>query len=687
MSSKYRPPSVFTPFLRRFTDERARDLHETVALYQEVRSAFRASRWSAPQALADTAATIVADIVQYVDLPTHPVLREALDACLLAILAQETALFTCPEIDWSTAVLSPKELVDLRRFLRAQQHALANQDRVLALLVEELGNLYGGIAQHLPRIEDEETSLTVPLLYLLADPKDDIDRIGGTLTKPALVEAGVLATISRRLYENACYASGLVPDQEKKKPLIPPCDSDLPPMELAQTYLKGTPLLDLLLTPAPFALPQHARFEHQWIVAPPGAGKTQTIQYLVAEDLKRVARGEASVIVLDSQQDLIRTISELAVFAPGGALHGRLVLIDPTDLDYPVALNLFDVGLERLRSYSALDRETLLNGALELLDFVLTGLLGAEMTSRQSTLFRFTMQLLLHIPDATIHTFRELMQPGGFERYARYVAELDDIAQDFFRSQFNSPQFTKTKEEVVARLFAILRNRTLARMFSFPRTKLDLFAEMNAGKVILINNAESLLKKSGVEILGRFFLAMIAMAAQERTTLPQEKRLPCFVYVDECHDLIRNDPNITVILEQARKQKVGIILAHQHLSQLAQRVLDSLQGATSIKFASAVSDANAHALARNMRTTPEFIEKQPTGSFAAYIRGMPHAVSIQVPFLVMERMARMTGVQRDQVRRDMRARYAERRRDRTASAAPPRDPPKDAADIDPAEWQ
>jgi hypothetical protein len=32
-------PSVYTPFLRRFTDEPARDLSETIALYDEVRRA------------------------------------------------------------------------------------------------------------------------------------------------------------------------------------------------------------------------------------------------------------------------------------------------------------------------------------------------------------------------------------------------------------------------------------------------------------------------------------------------------------------------------------------------------------------------------------------------------------------------------------------------------------------------
>jgi hypothetical protein len=58
-------------------------------------------------------------------------------------------------------------------------------------------------------------------------------------------------------------------------------------------------------------------------------------------------------------------------------------------------------------------------------------------------------------------------------------------------------------------------------MFSHPRSKLDLFAEMNAGKVILINTAKDLLKETGTEIFGRFFIAMIAQAAQERAVLPE----------------------------------------------------------------------------------------------------------------------------------------------------------------------
>ena len=161
------------------------------------------------------------------------------------------------------------------------------------------------------------------------------------------------------------------------------------------------------------SIPQSARFEHHWIVAGSGHGKTQTLQYLIGQDLERVAEGEASVIVIDSQGDLIRNIAGLEAFAAGGELDGRLCLIDPTDIEYPVALNLFDVNIDRVHGYSALDRERLINSVLELYDFVLGSLLSAEFTQKQGVVFRYIMRLMLHIPDANIQTLRQLMEPGA----------------------------------------------------------------------------------------------------------------------------------------------------------------------------------------------------------------------------------------------------------------------------------
>jgi hypothetical protein len=116
---------------------------------------------------------------------------------------------------------------------------------------------------------------------------------------------------------------------------------------------------------------------------------------------------------------------------------------------------------------------------------------------------------------------------------------------------------------------------------------------------------------------------------------------------------------LLVILDQARKLNVALILAHQRLQQLQPYVLDALYGATAIKFASKVSDSAAHALARDMRTTPEFILEQPPYHFAAYVRGLTDtALSIGIPATDMNAMPRMTRAEHDAVRKSIRECYA-----------------------------
>lgn len=654
-SSRY---SVYTPFLRRFTDEPARELSETITLYREVRHAHENSSF-AQKDIVDLINRHCAGLVQKaVTVPDYLPLGEALDGCQSALIAQENTIVSFPDIDWSRAKLSMKEQVDLRRFLRAKEHFLANQDRVFDLWVTALCNVFAGIIANLPAVPDEDNpTLTVPLFCLLSDPGVVVDKIIGTLCAEALVEAGLFTEFQTRSYENQCRVSKVLPYQETRRPLLYACDCELPADELIEAYLGGTPFLELFKIPLPFELPQHTRFEHHWIVGGTGHGKTNAIGNMLMDDLQRVADAEASVVVIDSQNSLIPMLSHLPVFAENDLLGGKLVLIDATDVEYPVALNLFDVGLKRLDSYSLLDRERLLNTAAEVMEFILQSLLGAEMTSRQSTLFGYALQAMQLIPNATIHTFRELMEPNGRKKYGPCLAKLQGRARDFFETQFDAAIFAQTKQQVVARLFAICENRTFDRMLSNPISKLDLFTEINAGKLILINTAKDLLKQQGTEIFGRFFLALIAQAAQERATLPPSKRLPCFVYIDECQDYLATDSNFTMILEQARKQNVGIIAAHQYVTQLSQKTLDSLYANTSIKFAGGVSDKDAYALARNMRCEPTFIAEQPRGSFAAFVRNTTkNAISLKFPLL--PRYKRMSKEQYAGVLAANRARYA-----------------------------
>src|SRR5690606_8352098 len=113
-----------------------------------------------------------------------------------------------------------------------------------------------------------------------------------------------------------------------------------------------------------------------------------------------------------------------------------------------------------------------------------------------------------------------------------------------------SPSFAATKKQILRRLWGVLSTPAFERMFAQKENKLDLFEAMNEGKIILVSTAKDLLKQDGSALLGRFFIAMIAQAALERSVLSPEKRTPTFVYVDEAQEYF--DDTVETILSQAR---------------------------------------------------------------------------------------------------------------------------------------
>ncbi|HHG90304.1 MAG TPA: ATP-binding protein [Devosia sp.] len=639
------------------------DEHETRELFERVQGMFARAGLTGEDAREELIADIATGVLAAFDLGVDH--RQATPVVnLVGKLLDFEDMFLLPEIDW-TERRSVTQWWELRDALNHQRQFVedfpATREQLGQAIVDFLGPVFEACPTLTKEIgDDNDITIATDLVNNIAGIGNVTENALATFFNEDLNEAGLFVRLSDRLERNLVAASGGNPADPRgfNRAPKPPTKSDIKnPAELLSTYLGSTPLLDYFRQKIDFSIPTASRFEHHHIVAGSGHGKTQTLQYLIGQDLAAVAAGERSVIVLDSQGDLIRNISNLAEFAPGGPLHDRIVIIDPTDVEYPVSLNLFDVGIDRLQGYASLERERLTNSILELYDFVLGTLLSAEMTQKQSVIFRYVTRLMLHIPDATIHTLRELMEPNSQAKFAGDIAKLQGTAKHFFETEFASREFEQTKKQVLRRLWGILENQTFERMFSHPRSKLDLFGEMNAGKVILINTAKDLLKEQGTEIFGRFFIALIAQAAQERATLPEHKRMPTFVYIDEAADYF--DRNIGLILAQARKYNVGMVLAHQYLGQLEPRLQDAFSANTSIKFAGGVSAKDARTLAPMLYCDPGFIEAQPKGSFAAHIRGVTKsAVPLQFPFGFLEQKPRMSRAERDELQAKMRERYA-----------------------------
>ena len=368
--------------------------------------------------------------------------------------------------------------------------------------------------------EDSLLTLATSSLDLMHKPAEAIEHMIVGFFNDDIARAGLFQTTRERIEANVCAVSGIPPEERatSKRSLVLPTACNLATSALVDAYLAGTPFAPLFAAELPLTLPQSVRFEHCHILGGTGHGKTQLLQLLIRQDLDRVAAGEASVVVIDSQGDLIRTISRLDLFAEGG-LADRLVLIDPHDIAHPAALNLFDTDRPRLRDCSPVEHEKLLNATIELYEYVFGELLGAELTQKQGVIFRYLARLMLVIPDATVQTLRELMEDGT--RFRPQMQTLSGTARHFFETEFFHPSFRATKQQILKRLWGVLSNPTFERMFSHPRNKVDLSELMNRGSVLLISTAKDLLKQEGSSILGRFFIAQIVQAATERCDLRQ----------------------------------------------------------------------------------------------------------------------------------------------------------------------
>ena len=72
------------------------------------------------------------------------------------------------------------------------------------------------------------------------------------------------------------------------------------------------------------------------------------------------------------------------------------------------------------------------------------------------------------------------------------------------------------------------------------------------------------------------------------------KRLPTYVYIDEANDQFgADDQNLPISLEQARKYRIAVTLAHRGLDQLDAKRKSSFAAKASIKIMGGVSDKAA----------------------------------------------------------------------------------------------
>lgn len=482
----------------------------------------------------------------------------------------------------------------------------------------------------------EPSPFTVPVYDRMKDAGQTVAQVIKHFQSDAVQQLRVFPEIREQLNRNVYEASGLKYPSDGK--LINPWEYKGRPKDIVKAYLGYTPMQYWFDEPVPFPFTDEHRFEHMHLTGGTGHGKSQTLQHIIHHDLMRP--DPPSLVVIDSQGDMLWKIQNLKYFAE----NDRLIIIDP---QYNPALNIFDMKPKRIVGYSPIFKEQIEAGIVELYHYMF-GAIASEMTSKQGTAFVFVVRLMLSIDGATLHTLLELMEDQSKtvkeSPFYPYIATLDPTARTFFENQFfNKQAFGQTKQQLARRLYAILAVPAFNRSFAATKNKLDMFDALQSGKVVLVNTSKALLKTDASALFGRYMIALTMAAAFERAAVAD--RHPAFLIIDEAADYF--DESLESLLTQARKYNLGVLFAHQHMSQLTPALKSSVAANTTIKFAGGVSDQDAHTLDADMRTTHDFItsmrKHDQSTEFAVYIRNETRtAVKVAVPFGTLEAAPRMT---------------------------------------------
>jgi len=167
---------------------------------------------------------------------------------------------------------------------------------------------FSSFARYLPNqaFSDGEAGLfTIPVHAAIRGIGEAVESMIVPYLSPHFRDSGLFSTLRTQLEANLAAQNAQMPSVARGLP-----------REIVNSYLHDTELQYLFDSEIPLVL-DDARFEHQWVIAPSGSGKTTLLQTQIAEDLARVQRGECSIIVIDSQNQLIPKIAAVEALCSG----------------------------------------------------------------------------------------------------------------------------------------------------------------------------------------------------------------------------------------------------------------------------------------------------------------------------------------------------------------------------------
>lgn len=305
------------------------------------------------------------------------------------------------------------------------------------------------------------------------------------------------------------------------------------------------------------------RKTHMYIVGRTGSGKTTLMFSLAKHDIE-AGRGLAFIDPHgDVSEDLLASIPIKR--------KDDLIYLNPWDIKHPIGINVMELtdGLDE--DGEELEKEVVCEGVISLFKKVFSKDENAN-AHRIEHILRNTIYTAFYVPDRTLFTIGKLLTDASFRKQTLSIVDDEDLL-NFWKSEFGRAgdyQIVKMTQGVTAKVGRFLRSPTARRMLEQPKSTIN-FNDILNGKILLCNLSQGKLGEDTTKLIGTTILTKLQQATLRRTTIPQDKRNPFYLYIDEFQNFATL--SFIKIVSEGRKYGLNLIMAEQSTSQQQEQTI------------------------------------------------------------------------------------------------------------------
>ena len=337
-----------------------------------------------------------------------------------------------------------------------------------------------------------------------------------------------------------------------------------------------------------FGIKADDRRRHMYIIGKTGMGKSTVMENMVVEDI-RAGRG---VALVDPHGEFAE---KMIKYIPDERVDD-VIYFNPSDTDYPIAFNVLEETDPQYRYLVAsglvgVFRKLWADSWGPRLEYILRNAILAVLDTPGSTLLsiirmlsdkNFRKGVIEHIKDPVVKSFWAKEFAGYADRFAsEAVAPIQNKVGQFLSS-------------------SVIRN-----IVGQVRSSIDIREVMDQKKILIMNLSKGRIGEDNAELLGAMMITKIQLAAMSRVNVPEKEREDFYLYVDEFQNFATE--SFANILSEARKYRLNLIMGHQYIEQLDEKVRSAVFGNVGTLVVFRVGATDAEELVKEF--TPVFTEE------------------------------------------------------------------------------